>query len=278
MKYDLFTLRQLILNPFIFQDMFIEVIDVGLDGWKYDWVCENHKHPWYEFNYYDSGKLSTTINGTDFIASGGESILIPPGVYHENRCVSQEGFTGFFFRFYLNKAESNSTGCYDMISKVLKKPHPFPIKENVSILFDNQSLLGVQASFLNWLFNTYETLATDIKPAAPQQDSNISKQVILYLNEYYKNKVYVSDIAKAMNMSYRTLARIFKAETGFSIIEKLTEIRVHKAKQLLRTTDYTMFQIANEVGFENEYYFSKAFRKYSFTSPSSYKKDVLKKS
>ena len=277
MKYDLFTLRQLILNPFVFQDMFIEVIDVGLDGHAYDWICENHKHPWYEFNYYESGKLSTTIDGTNFIASGGECILIPPGVYHENHCVSQEGFSGFYFRFYLNKAENYAGGCYDTISKVLKKPHTFPLKANVSSLFDNQSLLGVQASFLNWLFNTYEALDNEIKPVAVQQDSNISKQVILYLNEYYMNKIYVSDIAKAMNMSYRTLARIFKAETGFSIIEKLTEIRVHKAKHLLRTTDYTMFQIANEVGFENEYYFSKAFRKYSYTSPSSYKKEVLEK-
>ena len=55
MKYDLFSLRQLILNPFVFQDMFIEVIDVGLDGHTYDWKCEKHKHPWYEFNYYESG-------------------------------------------------------------------------------------------------------------------------------------------------------------------------------------------------------------------------------
>ncbi len=81
----------------------------------------------------------------------------------------------------------------------------------------------------------------------------------------------VQDIASAMNTSYRTLIRRFRAETGMSISDKLTEIRLDRAKQLLISTKLPIYEIAAQCGYENEYYFSGIFKKKLHCPPGVYR-------
>lgn len=100
----------------------------------------------------------------------------------------------------------------------------------------------------------------------------VSPQVIVFLKAYYKQKLSVNDIATALNISYRTLSRKFKDETGITISEKLEQIRINEARRLLLETNKTMLQIAEEVGYENEFYFSRVFKKHEYLSPTSYRR------
>ena len=74
-----------------------------------------------------------------------------------------------------------------------------------------------------------------------------------------------------MNTSYRTLSRKFTAETGMSISDKLTEIRLEKAKELLISTKLSMYDIASLSGYENEFYFSRIFKQKEKISPKAYR-------
>jgi len=269
---DINVLKQLILTPIIFQNICLEIIDVQGAYHGPEWEVSRHKHPWYEFNYVQSGQLVTNLNGTEFITGEGESLLIPPGVLHSNCSFQKQENNGFCIRFTLKKASKDSEEQFGEIARVLKHPRACAFTSDVSVLFKNKSLYAAQAAAINWLLSLYDLWKTDIQTILTPSSSNLSNQVILYLNEYYPSKIYVSDIAKALNMSYRNLARVFKKETGISIIEKLTEIRVNKAKQLLLTTDGTMLDIATAVGFENEYYFSNAFNDTLMQRPSQYRK------
>lgn len=90
--------------------------------------------------------------------------------------------------------------------------------------------------------------------------NSLSAQAVMYLEEYYAKKISACDVANALNVGYRTLARHFKEETGMTLSEKLALLRIGKAKQMLVSTKLSMSEIAHKTGYENEFYFSKRFK------------------
>ena len=101
--------------------------------------------------------------------------------------------------------------------------------------------------------------------------SAFAAQVILYLEEYFQEKIKMEELANAMNTSYRTLSRRFKAETGRTISGQLTKIRLNHAKKLLSGTKLPLYEIAARCGYENEFYFSKIFKEHCQIPPSQYR-------
>ena len=73
-----------------------------------------------------------------------------------------------------------------------------------------------------------------------------------------------------MNFDY--LNRVFKKNIGKTIFVYLNEIRIHHAKELIATTSMKILSIGYRVGFQDECYFSKVFKKYTGMSPGQYEK------
>jgi YesN/AraC family two-component response regulator len=82
-----------------------------------------------------------------------------------------------------------------------------------------------------------------------------------------------------MYLSPVYISKIFKEETGESPINYLIKIRLEKAKEILvNSGGGSIKSIANQVGYEDVYHFSKLFKKYYGISPLYYKKDAMHKS
>lgn len=82
-------------------------------------------------------------------------------------------------------------------------------------------------------------------------------------------------MAKDMHVSYYSLSRNFKRDTGIGIKEYLEVMLLKKAKHLLLTTDLQLQEIANELQFCDPFYFSRFFRKYEKVPPREYRKKRL---
>lgn len=81
-----------------------------------------------------------------------------------------------------------------------------------------------------------------------------------------------------MYLSPVYISKIFKEETGESPINYLIKIRLEKARDILLTSEGgSIKSIANSVGYEDVYHFSKLFKKYYGISPLYYKKIALEK-
>jgi AraC-like DNA-binding protein len=102
--------------------------------------------------------------------------------------------------------------------------------------------------------------------------SNVRKveQVINYMTENYVKPITLSELAKHINISKSYLDSMFKSITGKSPINYLIDIRLHKAKGLL-LDGHKVSDVAEEVGFNDLYYFSKCFKKYEGVSPKQFK-------
>lgn len=129
---------------------------------------------------------------------------------------------------------------------------------------------ATQAEFAAWLMRIFDIWNT-MPLLRLRQKNTFASQVILYLEEYFREKIKVDDIANALNTSYRTLIRKFSSETGISLSEKLTDIRLNHTTQLLISTDLSIYNIAINSGFDNEFYFSKRFKQKENMPPKTYR-------
>lgn len=77
-------------------------------------------------------------------------------------------------------------------------------------------------------------------------------------------------------MSPNYFSSLFSNEMGQSLVEYLANKRIEKAKQLLGEKDLKAFEVGEKVGYDNPYYFSRIFKKYSGMSPIEYKESLCK--
>ncbi len=98
-----------------------------------------------------------------------------------------------------------------------------------------------------------------LKPKTPTYSYIISK-CIKFIEENYSNNISLSDLANYTHKSKSYLSTLFKLETSVNFSIFLINYRIEKAKQLLRESDSMVYEIAEQVGFNNPYYFSKVFK------------------
>lgn len=274
-------LQRLIMQPIRIGGLTIILLDALSAEHDQDWKHPPHRHPWYEFNYVSQGGLFTTSAGAEFRIEAGQAYLIPPGVVHSHRHLPGESDDGFCLRWQIVQEEggaANITADEAEFIQCLSLPRPYALQpdmtEGLRGLRPEMSLLALQAAFAAWqtgLFDAWR--AAPSIPREPSQDQGalVVRQTLLFLQAYYANEVRVEDIATALHVSYRNLARLFRRQTGLTVVEKLNDIRVQRAKKLLLETDMPMKQIALAVGLKNEFYFSRLFKQIAMTTPSEFR-------
>ncbi|MFC4304944.1 helix-turn-helix domain-containing protein [Cohnella boryungensis] len=107
----------------------------------------------------------------------------------------------------------------------------------------------------------------DIDRGSPEQGIERS---IAYMNEHLSDKLDLETLAGAANMNCDTYARQFKKKMSRSPLDYLNGLRMEQAKKLLNRDDCRVKEVAAEVGFNSEFYFSRMFRRTAGISPSVY--------
>ncbi len=105
--------------------------------------------------------------------------------------------------------------------------------------------------------------------AARSVTNNIVAQAKQYMLRHYREKVLVSEIADHVSRTPNYLTAIFKSETGKSPKEYLNHLRIGVAVDLLLSTEMTIGEISDYLGFCDQAYFNHIFRKITGNPPSS---------
>jgi ABC-type Fe3+-hydroxamate transport system substrate-binding protein/AraC-like DNA-binding protein len=96
------------------------------------------------------------------------------------------------------------------------------------------------------------------------------QETVRLMEQGYGQQITREELAKAANMSASHYSFIFKRETGKSPMEMLTEIRIRHAKKQLLFSDRKLREIAESVGYRNEFYFSRQFKQVIGVSPKEF--------
>lgn len=108
-------------------------------------------------------------------------------------------------------------------------------------------------------------------------DSYINQQMELarkYFDENYYLAINIEKYASAHGMSISWFIRNFKQYTGSTPLQYILHLKLLNAQMLLESTDYTIKEISSIIGYENQLYFSRLFKKQKGMSPQEYRNRI----
>ena len=97
--------------------------------------------------------------------------------------------------------------------------------------------------------------------------TNYVKQTQDTISSLYMTDISVAEIAEGLGLDRRYLSRIFRRDTGMTVMDYLIKVRMEEAKRLL-LTGLSVSRVAELVGYNDSFYFSKSFKRYFGTPPS----------
>ncbi|WP_256710701.1 response regulator [Paenibacillus sp. FSL H8-0548] len=107
------------------------------------------------------------------------------------------------------------------------------------------------------------------------RDQRLSQEIIKLIEQRYMERLTIQDIATEVCLSINHMASVFKKETGETVVDHLTKVRMKHAKRMLRDPSFRIYEIAGGTGYSDANYFAKVFKKYTGFSPKDYREQWL---
>ena len=105
----------------------------------------------------------------------------------------------------------------------------------------------------------------------PQLQSDIEK-ALSYINKNYSKEISLLDVAEHIGMNSFSFGKIFKDYTGKHFTDYIIQLRIDKAKDSLQNSKKTIYEISESVGYRDEKYFMRLFKKKTGLTPNEFRK------
>ena len=124
------------------------------------------------------------------------------------------------------------------------------------------------AYWLSRILERFTDLVFDLKDI---KHTDAIYKAIQYIHEHYARRTTLEEVASEVYLSPAYFSKIFRQEVGSTFKSYLNQIRIEKSKLLLRDRNIQLVDVAGMVGYEDQSYFTKVFKKFVGTSPGKYR-------
>jgi len=246
-----------------------------------------HCHDFIEFSYVVSGSVNYRIDDKFHKVNEKTLLVFNPGVYHQESLSKGEETAEIHIGFRNIKVDGLP------LNYILKEHFDAPIEfkqykddfhkccleiieeqnacEIGKELILKSLIMKLIALFLKETNYDKNTKKIDRYDFPFYDKSNVVKIILEYFDNNYMNNVSLDDMSRNMYLSSVYISKVFKEKTGESPINYLINLRLEKAKDLLISTESPVKAIAQAVGYNDAYYFSKLFKKYYGDSPCKFR-------
>ncbi|MFP3391736.1 helix-turn-helix domain-containing protein [Brevibacillus sp. SIMBA_040] len=263
----------------------LKIADIRHDIMPQSQVLRSYRLPTSVFLYAVRGKANLQLDGER---------------YHANRFLILHGGKGSVleiapieevFEYYMiyYKATISLPARQEIVS-MLERANPFHLQygfipENPVDLLQKVDLMqreweakgGLERFHVKSIFYqfVYELLWQLHNHKIPYQHKNLVEQALDYIQKNYYESISVELLADILACSSRHLSRLFKRQTGSTPIDYMIKLRMEKAKELLLTTEASLQEIAEGIGYADKYYFAKMFKRYTGIPPIRYRTEHM---
>ncbi|WP_042462337.1 response regulator transcription factor [Neobacillus dielmonensis] len=147
------------------------------------------------------------------------------------------------------------------------KDEVFLIQEGLQLTKRSSNFAGLKNNIKVWLQKVWTILERDNQQGTFDPVETAKNWIANHLGE----SLTIEKIAKIIHLNPTYFCECFKSQTGETVLDFVTRLRLEKAKELLVSTDLKIYDIAQQVGYSDTKYFSKLFKTYFGEVPSKFK-------
>lgn len=230
------------------------------------------------FIYCTQGKGHFIIDDKKFEVTANEFLLVPAtDKYLQYWADADDPWTIYWLHFRgrdLN--EFNNSLKINLLNGPVQIPFNQKALDIWNLIYQSLETGYSIENLCNAAFCLYHFLATFVfvdKHILMEEKGggNIVAESMLYMKSEIDKKLNVEDIAKKYNLSSSHFSSLFKKSTGMPPIDYFIHLKMQKACQLLYTSDEKIKVIALQLGYDDQYYFSRTFKKQMGMSPEQYR-------
>ena len=237
-----------------------------------------------------SGKCVIAIEGSSYKMEPGDLCVIKHGVKHYESYIDKStpyemmwlGYSSVF-RLRIHHAKYSQTTGYriDSVISMKIKGAAYLLLENIfEISEPKKEFAKIKDLLLQWFDNISDNLkkssyifkecGANIMRSEALKEKRIIKAVN-YLHKHYTEKLKLKDLADQIPLSPAYFAELFEEIYNHPLHEYITELKMKKSYELLRTTDLTVNEISSKAGYDDPLFFRHIFKKYTGVSPREYR-------
>lgn len=257
-------------------DVPFQVFDIKRASYDVNWHSTLHSHSFHELFYCIDGEGNFLTNYGEQTIQKNSLIIVNPYVEHTEYSTGDTpleyiviGFRGPEINLP-NYAFDNGLFFFDDQSLQFNAY----LKEITTICRENSYYASaiVQFLFNAIIFKIHSITNNSLKTEPPQA---LSANVTLaknYIDNHFSKISSLDEIEERTHLSKYHLSRQFKKQLSLSPIEYLHSVRFYHAKELLESTNLTVTQISQNIGYKSVTHFSLKFKKAFNLTPLSYRK------
>lgn len=258
----------------------IKILVAGLSQLEAGHSFQAHTHPYYQLNHIVRGEFVYTVDGVDYHAGVGDTVLVPMNSGHTIFLPGDS--TGYFFEVkFSTLSQKDKDLCGDIgilvrgddFSGVLLK-EIFEENENLTPSSDEVMVTYLYSVLFKLTEKARREKHTPSKYIEVSSYSPPVRDTIRFLENNFSRQLTLDEIVEQTPVKKSHLCNLFKKETTITIFECLMIIRIRKAAELLTYTNMSLAQVSQETGFVNLTHFNRIFTKHLFLPPGQFRKHV----
>lgn len=129
---------------------------------------------------------------------------------------------------------------------------------------------------IQWMYKLRDGLCQVLTEQRKNYKNNIINNVKKYIDSHIDEKLNLNDVSSVFGISPNYLSQLFKKYSDMGFSDYITNKKISKAKILMSEGSLKLYEIADKLGFESSFYFSKVFKKVEGCSPRDYLQMKLK--
>lgn len=241
---------------------------------------ENNFQSFLEGTIHDSNHLQTVFERLEYVS------ILKNAVENLNAEKAKEAIENFYR--YIKYDHENYVPPQDLLAAAIGRTHffhgiiytalldrlaPSVFAYSLSLVFiETINLMDDPDEALDLTCSVIDTYCDYCKSSERIQTSEFSSQVLTLIDLNLNNELSTQILADYLHLHPDYLQKKFKKETGKNITDMINERRIELAKIYLRSSKYSVTDIAYEVGFSDASYFGKVFKKFEGLTPLKFRK------
>ncbi|RKN76036.1 AraC family transcriptional regulator [Paenibacillus ginsengarvi] len=291
MNYETFELREDLairrLITFFYREM------------PKDYFFAGEQHDFWEIVYVDKGEWDVTVDNVPFHLEQGDLVFYGPNEFHRGgaalkstpnviiitfECVSP--VMDYFASNRVFRLDDRERAIFASLVKAgfesfdppIDSPKMRKLYRREGAPFGSEQLIRnhLENMLIQLIRRGQQEAPADKPPLAVQENRvhDITSEVTEYMKAHLRDDLTMEELCRKFQVSRTLLKTAFKQQTGQGVLEAFNQLKIERAKALIREEKLSFTEIAEELGYSSIHYFSRQFKKLANMTPTEYARSV----